>query len=265
VQEPALTLRRQIACGISQAVSGIRCFADARRGLRVLMYHAIGSPALGDRLGIFSLAPRLFEAQIDFLSGFHREQVCALEAGVALSERSLQIAITFDDGYLDNLKVAAPILADKQLPFTVFVTSGHVRHGRKGFLNAASLRELASVPGAIIGAHGTSHIPLVDCDDDQLENELRSSRKYLEDIIGREVITMSYPHGSVNRRVRQAAADAGYRLATCSYADINRPGRDLLLLGRTEVLSGDTLSIYRQKLKGNWDWYRWRTTDPARL
>jgi peptidoglycan/xylan/chitin deacetylase (PgdA/CDA1 family) len=176
----------------------------------------------------------------------------------------MQLAITFDDGYLDNLTVAAPLLVMRGLPFTVFVIADHVRDRRKGFLDPLSLRELAALPGVTIGAHGTSHHPLNRCDDCALQSELVGSRRYLEDVIGRPVLTMSYPHGAVDRRVRQATADAGYRLAACSYADINRPGRDLLLLARTEVLAGDNLRIFRQKLKGNWDWYRWRTADPAR-
>ena len=36
------------------------------------------------------------------------------------------MAITFDDGYLSNLRIAAPILADFGLPATIFVTSGFV-------------------------------------------------------------------------------------------------------------------------------------------
>lgn len=259
-----MTLRRKIAIGISRAVSGLRHFSGPRRGLRVLMYHAIGSPALGDELGLFSLTPSYFETQVDHLATYYRDRIYALEPGFVPCDDALQLAITFDDGYLDNLTVAAPLLVERGLPYTVFVIADHVRDRRNGFLDPLSLRELAALPGVMIGAHGASHHPLTRCDDRKLQSELVGSRRYLEDLIGRPVLTMSYPHGAVDRRVRQATADAGYRLAACSYADINRPGRDPHLLARTEVLAGDNLRIFRQKLKGNWDWYRWRTADPAR-
>ncbi|MBK6637144.1 MAG: polysaccharide deacetylase family protein [Rhodocyclaceae bacterium] len=220
---------------------------------------------MDDKLGLFSVEPAIFESQLDYLAMNHRQQTCAFEPGLLPSDDALQITITFDDGYLDNLTVAAPLLVDRGLPFSVFVTAEHIRNRRNGFLDPVSLRELASLPGVAIGAHGASHRHLTRCDDQALRVELSDSRMYLEDIIGRPVVTMSYPHGAVDQRVRKAAAEAGYCLAACSYADINRSDRDTLLLSRTEVLAGDTLRIFCQKLKGNWDWYRWRTTDPARL
>ncbi|MGN6496840.1 MAG: polysaccharide deacetylase family protein [Tsuneonella sp.] len=39
-------------------------------------------------------------------------------------------AITFDDGYRDNLTTAAPILAEFGLPATMFVSTGHIDSGR---------------------------------------------------------------------------------------------------------------------------------------
>lgn len=228
------------------------------------MYHALGSPALGDELGLFSLSPALFKLQIDHLATQYPGQILSFEPDMMLRDDALQLAITFDDGYMDSLTVAAPQLVDRGLPFSVFVTADHVRDRRSGFLDPTSLRELATLPGVTIGAHGATHHPLTRYDDRMLQSELFGSRQYLEDVIGRPVLTMSYPHGEVDRKVRQATADAGYRLAACSYADINRPDRDPLLFARTEIHAGDNLRIFREKLKGNWDWYRWRTTDPVR-
>ena len=38
-------------------------------------------------------------------------------------------AITFDDGYRDNLEIAAPILKRRGLPATLFVASGFIDGG----------------------------------------------------------------------------------------------------------------------------------------
>jgi peptidoglycan/xylan/chitin deacetylase (PgdA/CDA1 family) len=122
---------------------------------------------------------------------------------------------------------------------------------------------LAALPKVRIGAHGATHVALSDCDDRQLGEELYSSKQYLEEMIGREVCTMAYPYGAADRRVRDAVAAAGYRLAASSYAQVNDTRRDRLMLGRTEVLGGDSLRVFRQKLHGDWDWRHRLTKDPV--
>ena len=131
------------------------------------------------------------------------------------------------------------------------------------YLTPSELQELSSMPSVSIGAHGMTHVPLTECDDCTLMNELVSSKKYIEDLIGRPVTTMSYPFGAVDRRVRDAVKRAGYLLAACSRFDINDASRDPLLLCRTEITGNDSVRVFQQKLHGDWDWYRWRRKDPA--
>lgn len=259
-----MNLRRLVARGISETVAGVSWLRPPADGFRVLMYHAIGSPALSDTLGLFSLTPERFRQHMALLTDWKRGQVVEFD-NAATTGIGSRVAITFDDGYLDNLEVAAPILCELGLPFTVFVTSEFVRNGKKGFLSPNDLRALAAVPGAQIGAHGANHVALTQCDESTLRSELVSSQHYLEDLLGREVKTLAYPYGAVDRRVRDAALAAGYRLGACSLAGINSPERDPLLLARTEIVSLDSGRVFAQKLHGDWDWYRWRTQDPACL
>ena len=259
-----MKLRRFLARTISETVAGVSWLRPPADGLRVLMYHAIGAPALGDTLGLFSLSPERFRQHMALLAGWQQGRIVDFDAA-ALSGAGCRVAITFDDGYLDNLEVAAPILGELGLPFTVFVTSEFVRLGKTGFLSPDALRALAALPGAQIGAHGANHVALTQCDQATLRNELTSSRHYLEDVLGREVRTLAYPYGAANRRVRDAALAAGYQLGACSLAGINSLERDPLLLARTEIVSFDSARVFAQKLHGDWDWYRWRTQDPACL
>lgn len=259
-----MNLRRVIARTISEAVARVSWKLPPAKGLRVLMYHAIGTPAMGDKLGLFSLSPERFRQHMTLLAGWQHGRVVSLNAD-AVDGPGSRVAISFDDGYLDNLEVAASILCELELPFTVFVTSEFVRRGKPGFMSPSALRTLAGLPGARIGAHGANHVALTHCDDTSLRNELETSRSYLEDVLGREVRALAYPFGAADRRVRDAALAAGYRLGACSRAGINPPARDPLLLARTEIVAFDSKRVFAQKLHGDWDWYRWRTQDPACL
>jgi peptidoglycan/xylan/chitin deacetylase (PgdA/CDA1 family) len=174
-----------------------------------------------------------------------------------------QLAVTFDDGYKDTLAQAAPIMIERGIPLTVFITAANLRSPGGLYLNQAELKELSQLPGVLIGAHGNNHIPLTGLEDGRLHSELSGSREALEDLLGLPVTTLSYPHGSVDRRVRDAAQEAGYRLGGCSCYGLNTPERDPLLLYRTELTAYDTVEDLLLKVDGHWDWYRLRHPDPA--
>jgi len=96
---------------------------------RVVTYHGVDPlhhPVLNfDRL---QADPAVFSRQIDTLSRhFH---IIDLQQAVRqfLAEGCwprASLAITFDDGYRNNLDIAAPILKQKGVPATFFVTSGY--------------------------------------------------------------------------------------------------------------------------------------------
>lgn len=246
---------------VAEGVALTRTFYPARSGLRILTYHSVGQSAIGDSHGIFSVSAPRFRSQIQLLASAPDCQTISLQTP-DIPHRGLQIAVTFDDGYRDNLRVAAPILIEHGIPFTVFVSSDLVKNHTKGFLTPLELRELAGLTNVTIGAHSKSHCPLTDCNDKELAEELSGSKGYIEDIIGRSVTSVAYPYGAVDVRVRDAARRSGYTLGVCTRFDINTPGRDMLLLNRCNIERDDTLRVLRQKLHGDWDWYRWRSRDP---
>lgn len=224
-------------------------------GCRVLMYHALGAEVPGDRQAQYSMAADRFRQHMHCLAETPGRPILGLGEGVTAGSG---VAITFDDGYRDTLTVAAPLLAELAFPFTVFVAPGFTRSGALRYLSVPELRELATVPGASIGAHGNSHCRLTECDDTELARELTESRAWLEDVLGRSVTTMSYPHGAVDGRVRAAAAAAGYEFAACSRFGAQRGGGDPLLIARTDIWAQDDRARLLAKTSGAWDWMGWR-------
>ena len=255
-----MRLKRFASRVISETCSLGRKHAAMRPGLRILLYHSVGSRLAHDSYGI-SIQPKLFERHMKLLAETEGAAVANLCEPRGATQ-GLRVALTFDDGYKDNLYTAAPILLKFQIPFTVFVTTSFMQNGSRDYLAERELRELASLPGVNIGSHGTTHTPLVQCDDSALWQELYESRCRIEDVIGRQVKAIAYPHGSVNQRVRKVAERAGYVVGVCSRFDINDENRDPLLLCRSEVLAADSERVFRQKISGAWDWFRWRSRDP---
>jgi peptidoglycan/xylan/chitin deacetylase (PgdA/CDA1 family) len=224
-------------------------------GCSVLMYHAVGGEVAGDPYGVYSIAPDRFAAHVRCIADRFHDQVTTFSDGIATGHG---LAITFDDGYRDNLTVAAPLLVESKLPFTVFVTPNFVTTGNSRYLSPPELKELASLPGASIGAHGRSHRRLTACSDTELADELASSRNWLEDILGKPVTTMSYPHGAVDARVRAAASRAGYMMAACSRFGLHHAGGDSLMVARNEIWAVDGLHRLASKAAGYWAWKGWR-------
>ena len=92
----------------------------------VLMYHRVSDEP--DYLGL-AVAPAVFATQLDMLRSRMRvvplaDLVARLADATPLAED--EAAITFDDGYRDNLDNALPLLRARGLPATVFVSIGFV-------------------------------------------------------------------------------------------------------------------------------------------
>jgi peptidoglycan/xylan/chitin deacetylase (PgdA/CDA1 family) len=253
--------KRMIARGISELFALERIFIGPRQGNRVLMYHAVNTnldDQTNDPLGLFTVPPQLFNEHIKILVDNSTITIVDLADILTTHEdQPVKIAITFDDGYKDNLYLVAPILIEHGIPFTVFVTSENIQKGKPDFMNEKELLELSKLPGVNIGAHGSSHTPLTDLDDSFLADELCSSKYYLENIIDKEVISISYPHGAVDKRVISAVVEAGYKIGCTSHFDVNVKSIDPLLLSRTTLLANDGKKIFKQKIYGDWDWYKW--------
>lgn len=254
--------RRAVTRGIAEAASLVRFATAPAPNCRILMYHSVGGEIPDDRLNIFSITPSLFSGHMAMLATAPGVRVVSLDSQ-CLEPIGNHISISFDDGYKDNLYVAAPIIAEHGFPFTVFVSSGLSQPESRQFLSPGELRELAALPNVTIGAHGLTHVALTKCSNDELRNELHSSKHLLEDMIGRAVTMLAYPYGAVNRRVRDAAEEAGYAMGVCSYSGTNHTGQDPLLLSRTSILGTDTVRVFKQKIRGDWDWYRWVQKNPA--
>jgi peptidoglycan/xylan/chitin deacetylase (PgdA/CDA1 family) len=244
---------------------GVRAIASSaewnrwtRSSYVVLLYHRVAGEQIAgeERLDV---APARFEAQLrllrrlrfrplrsDELLAFHREQVSTL------SRR--RYVLTFDDAYRDAVRALAG--KGDHLP-EMFVPTDWVGRappwgGRDDVILADwdQLRALAK-DGIALGSHTKSHPVLPELPPSELDDELRGSRRILEENLGEALPFLAYPHGRYDDAVRTAAASAGYAVAYTTDPGRNGAGTDPLALRRISVKDWDSrLSFIWKALTG---------------
>jgi len=224
-----------------------------KNGHLILMYHSVSSTTCGGYSDIYTINKSLFQEQMLLL-------LSSMDVKELTEESIFQngASVTFDDGFADNLDVVAPIMDDLKIPFTVFVTSDYLRSTSNKYLSINGLRDLSTLSNVTIGAHGTSHCRLTDCNDTELNKEIFNSKKFIEDTVGISIESMSYPHGAVDLRVINKVILGGYKLAVGSRFGINQPNLDRYDASRTEIWSIDGTETFLAKIRGDWDWMRWK-------
>jgi peptidoglycan/xylan/chitin deacetylase (PgdA/CDA1 family) len=98
----------------------------ARPGPLILLYHRIIERD-SDPLGL-CVSPANFAGQLEVLKA--TRELVPLPDIIAPDVPARAAAVTFDDGYRDNLEHAAPALVAHGVPATLFVATGRVAEGR---------------------------------------------------------------------------------------------------------------------------------------
>jgi peptidoglycan/xylan/chitin deacetylase (PgdA/CDA1 family) len=241
-------------------------------GAVVLMYHSISPRGAGGR---YVIPRRRFSLQMRLLLLLKR-RVLPLEGCVALWEASKMtpprtVAITFDDGYRDNLTEALPVLRKYDLPAAIFVVAGKVggendwedlNIARKPILSWDELALLEHQAhqehrGAHIESHGMEHLKLTTVAPEVALRDMRESRVLLSRRLGREVRLLAYPYGSSNPSVESMAKEAGYAAAVTVRPGMNTLRTPRYRLKRVEISGEDSLIMFVIKVLLGEDPFTW--------
>jgi peptidoglycan/xylan/chitin deacetylase (PgdA/CDA1 family) len=224
--------------------------------LLILEYHRVAEDGPAS-LQPWRLTPAEFVAQIGFLRSLGTRVVNLEDWFGGESQATPSIAITFDDAFQDFADKAWPVLRDAEFTATVFVPTGHVggradwdsNHGVPATLMDWPQLQALSKAGVSFAAHGKSHRALTELDDDQLAQELASSKKVLEDRLQQPVRSIAYPYGCEDDRVRNAARAHGFAFGVTVEDGACERSSDLLRLPRYEVSGNQPIEHFQERIE----------------
>ncbi len=171
-----------------------------------------------------------------------------------------RVLLTFDDAYGDFYTQVLPAIAGSGIVPLVFVVVNHIgktsewADGRglaaRPLMTLGQMRELQK-HGVVFGAHSLTHSSLPTLSDDELRRQVGESKRKLEDLLGAGVDWFAYPYGEVDRRVRSAVVEAGYKAAVTTEPGLNG-WQDPLALKRLEIGEVDTPLDFALKVELGW-------------
>ncbi len=239
-------MRRRVKDALGRLAFGARVNLLERTGV-VVAFHRVDDA--GDRRGL-SIGRDLLERHCRFFKQHFnvvplREIVTRLEVGRPIDGC---LAITFDDGYLDNFVNARPVLEALSLPATFFVVSrwigtdawpwwdrkDGVRHRWMSWRQVRVLNER----GFDIGAHTRTHADLGRLYGTAARDEIVGARVEIERRIGRRVDLFAYPYGrleNMSESNRAFVRAAGFRCCCSCYGGVTHQGTDPFRLQRIAI------------------------------
>lgn len=213
-----------------------------------LLYHKIDRPTPDVKVRGAYTSPHRFERQLSYLkrNAFRfmnaSQMIDHYRSEGRFPDRTL--CLTFDDGWKDNFTHAFPVLQKFGIPATIFLVvtclgerSTKVAaegEGPREHMSTDNIREMARA-GIEFGSHTMNHLLFNRSTEQEIENEVGESKKWIENMLQKECRVFAYPAGFHTEFARDAVRRAGY-IAAFSTVYGDNDHQDLFALNRTEIL-----------------------------
>lgn len=233
---------------------------------RILMYHMVRDPIPGAQFNGLRVAGGLFEQQLRWLCDqrWRFATVSDVLAEWTLPDRKT-VALTFDDGYADNLRTALPLLEKYDARATLYLVtdrggedwsvkkkphhnSGELRDEPK--LTDPQVREMLASGRIELGSHTITHANFARLSPDAKRRELRESKRWLEDRFSVPVRSFAFPFGIYEPHDPQLVAEAGYESAVTTDPGIDAtPSPDRFRLKRVKISGKENMLAFRMRMR----------------
>jgi peptidoglycan/xylan/chitin deacetylase (PgdA/CDA1 family) len=234
-----------------------------------VMYHRVVDSITGPDPYALKITSADLESQLKSLRDGGYRSVPLQEALASINGAARpsgkQVVLTFDDGYMDFMTHALPLLQEYAFTATVYLVSDQISGTNKWdegraepatLMGPAEIRE-AQAAGITFGSHSKSHLRMADLPLARAREEVFGSKKALEDLLGMEVPLFCYPFGNSSAPVREAVREAGYSAAL----GIEQREHDLFNLSRVDGARSPGAGFkWKFHISGRYFWLRNRAS-----
>jgi len=231
----------------------------------ILTYHQIDTaPSKGAAYRSLYVSPNSFARQMAFLKllGYRGLSMSALMPYLKGERVGKVVGITFDDGYLNNLTNALPVLLKYGFSSTCYAVSQQlgmtniwdrdVGVEQAPLMNVSQLRQWVE-GGQEVGAHTRHHVRLTQVDPSICLDEISLCKSELEDMIASSVAHFCYPYGDYTENQVAMALAAGFESATTTQRSRCQTGENLMQLPRMPIVRSTSLLAFWLKLTTSYE------------
>ena len=227
------------------------------------MYHMIASSVPRARFNKLRVDPKMFERQIRWLRDDGWTFVFVSD--LLQNTQPKSVAITFDDGYLDNFTCADTILEKYDAKATLYLVVDRYNRdwsayknpdrrdgelARENKLDDEHVRAMIESNRWELGAHTETHAYLPGLPFEAKRREIEGSKRKLAETFLVEVNSFAYPFGDYEREDVDLVRTVGFTSAVTTQPGIAVDVEDERFeLKRIKVSGNDNMLVFRMRLR----------------
>ena len=207
------------------------------RDSKVLFYHDVHC---GAQYTEMSITLKKFQKHI---AAIH---LLDFEIVADISKKTGQVKIQFDDGF-KGVYDCIDFIKKHKIPIEIFIVTSWI--GKEGYLSEKEIKELQASNLIRFSSHTHTHPNLGEINENEIRDELSTSKRFLESITGEEVKSLCFPKGSFSNPVIEIAEELGYKE---QYSSLPGLSHDLFQgkVVRRNLLQFASVSEVKSVLKG---------------
>ena len=154
---------------------------------KVYMFHNVN-----DEQDTYAINKENFRTFVEYL--VKNKKVVDIETLIKEKDPD-NVVITFDDVYESVYQNAYPILKEKDFPFYLFLCDEYLN--KENYVSSDMVKEMLKDSKAILGSHRMKHELSRFSDETKIREDMKESKKKLEEEFGVKVDAFAFPYGSM--------------------------------------------------------------------